>query len=119
PYSLPLTWAAVGMQTLVTTVRATGAKNPIMVGGLGWADDMSGWLTHEPKDPEGAIVASWHSYPGEVCDVATCWAPTLAPIAALVPVVTGEVGDSVCSGATYASTLLPWADSQGISYLGW
>ena len=61
PYTQALDWAAVGMQTLVTTVRATGAKNPIMIGGLGWADDMSGWLSHEPTDPEGAIVASWHS----------------------------------------------------------
>jgi hypothetical protein len=107
------------MQKLVHTVRATGAKNPIMIGGLDWANDMSGWLAHEPKDPEGAIVASWHSYPGESCDTSTCWNSDVAPIAAVVPVVTGEVGDSVCSAGTYASTLLPWADTQGISYLGW
>jgi endoglucanase len=119
PYTLPLAWNAVGMQALVDAVRATGATNPIMVGGLGWANDLSGWLTHMPQDPEQALIASWHSYPGEGCASASCWDATIAPVAAVVPVVTGEVGDSVCTPATYVPALLPWADAQGISYLGW
>ena len=119
PYTLPYNWNAVGMQTLVNTVRATGAKNPIMVGGLDWANDLSGWLTHKPQDPQQAIIAAWHSYPGEGCDTAACWTSTVAPIAAQVPVVTGEVGDHVCAAASYVPALLPWADSLGLSYLGW
>ncbi len=119
PYTLPLAWNAVGMQPLVNAVRATGAKNPIMVGGLDWANDLSGWLTHRPQDPEGAIVASWHSYPGEGCSDASCWASAVAPVSAAVPVVTGEVGDHVCTAPAYVPTLLPWADSVGLSYLGW
>jgi endoglucanase len=119
PYTLPFAWNAVGMQPLVNAVRATGAKNPIMVGGLGWANDLSGWLTHQPQDPAHAIVASWHSYPGEGCATEACWNSVVAPVAAQVPVVTGEVGDSVCSATSYVPTLLPWANAAGISYLGW
>jgi endoglucanase len=119
PYTLPLAWNAVGMQPLVTAVRATGAKNPIMIGGLAWANDLSGWLAHQPQDPEQAIVASWHSYPGESCATEACWSSIVAPVAAQVPVVTGEVGDNVCSAASYVPTLLPWANAAGVSYLGW
>jgi hypothetical protein len=119
PYTSPVDWSSVGMQALVNAVRATGARNPIMVGGLDWANDLSGWLTHEPVDPLHQLAASWHSYPGETCDTASCWASQVAPVAAQVPVVTGEVGDNVCSATTYVGTLLPWADVNGLSYLGW
>jgi endoglucanase len=119
PYTQAYTWNAVGMQTLVDTVRAAGATNVIMAGGLGWANDLSGWLAHEPLDPQGALVASWHSYPGEGCSTTSCWTSVVAPVAAQVPIVTGEVGDSVCSAVTYVPALLPWAGAAGLSYLGW
>ena len=119
PYTLPYAWNAIGMQQLVTIVRGTGAKNPIMIGGLDWANDLSGWLAHMPKDPQNAIVASWHSYPGETCNSAACWTSAVAPVAAVVPVVTGEIGDHVCSATTFVEALVPWLDSQGISYVGW
>jgi endoglucanase len=119
PYTQSYAWNAVGMQTLVNTIRGVGAKNTLMVGGLDWANDMSGWLTHEPQDPQHAIVASWHSYPGESCAAAACWTSTIAPIALQVPVVTGETGDNVGSPTTYVDSFLPWEDAHGISYLGW
>jgi|HubBroStandDraft_6_1064221.scaffolds.fasta_scaffold62343_2 endoglucanase len=119
PYTQAYTWNTVGMQTLVNTIRAVGATNPLMVGGLDWANDLSGWLTHEPKDPLNAIIASWHSYPGETCGSASCWTSTVAPVALQVPVVTGEIGDNVATAATYVDSLLPWEDAHGISYVGW
>jgi hypothetical protein len=119
PYTQSYTWNAVGMQTLVSAIRGVGATNPLMVGGLDWANDLSGWLAHQPQDPQKAIVASWHSYPGEGCDTASCWTSTISPIALKVPVVTGETGDNVTSATTYIDSFLPWEDSQGISYLGW
>jgi hypothetical protein len=33
------------MQSLVNAVRATGAINVIMAGGLTWTNDLSQWLT--------------------------------------------------------------------------
>ena len=35
-------WTAVGMQQLYDTVRATGAQNVVVIGGLDWAYDLSG-----------------------------------------------------------------------------
>ena len=119
PYTQSFTWNAVGMQTLVNTVRAAGATNAIMVGGLDWSNDLSGWLAHEPSDPAHALIASWHSYPGESCSATACWQANVAPVAAVVPVVTGEVGDSVCTPTTYVDSLVPWLNTNGISFLGW
>jgi hypothetical protein len=107
------------MQTLVSAIRGVGATNPPGRGGLDWANDLSGWLAHEPQDPLHAIVASWHSYPGQGCSATSCWTSVIAPIALQVPVVTGETGDNVSSAATFVDSLLPWEDAQGISYLGW
>jgi endoglucanase len=119
PYMQSLSWNAVGMQALVNAVRGTGAKNPIMVGGLGWANDLSGWLAHKPNDPQNALIASWHNYPNQNCTDSTCWNATIGPVAAQVPVVIGETGDAICSGTTLVDGELPWADAHGVSYLGW
>ena len=113
------TWQAAGMQSLVNAVRQAGADQPIMLGGLEYANDLTGWLSHRPSDPAGNLAASWHSYPFNACNTQSCWDSQVAPVAQQVPVVTGEVGDNVCSAATYVPTLLPYLDSHGISYLGW
>lgn len=118
PYTRPLVWATAGMQQLVDTVRAAGAHQPIIAGGLGWANDLSGWLSHEPHDPLGQVAASWHSYPGQPCALQSCWTSVIAPLASRVAVVVGETGDNVCSPLGYVNRFLPWADAQGISYLG-
>src|SRR5262249_3900818 len=39
-------WTAAGMQALVDAVRGTGAENVIMLGGLAYANDLSGWIAH-------------------------------------------------------------------------
>jgi len=119
PYTKPLVWKAVGMQTLVDTVRATGATNVIMVGGLEWANDLTGWLAHKPNDSLHNLAAAWHSYPGQTCSTQTCWDSVIAPIAAEVPIVTGETGDSVCNAVTYVPTFGIWANAHNLSFLGW
>jgi hypothetical protein len=114
-----LEWNSAGMQAMVDAVRSTGATNVIMVNGLDWANDLSGWLSHKPIDPLNSLAAGWHSYPGTVCNNAACWDSQVAPVAAQVPVIMSEFGDSVCSAANYLPKLLPWANSKKISYLGW
>ena len=44
PWSAHPYYYAVGMQTLYDAVRSTGATNLVMVAGLDWAYDMSGFL---------------------------------------------------------------------------
>lgn len=111
-------WQAAGMQSLVDAVRGSGATQPVLVGGVGWASDLSGWLAHRPTDPAGQLAASAHIYSFSGCSTASCWDSTLAPVAAQVPLVTGEVGENDCATA-FTTSYLDWADAHGVSYLGW
>ncbi len=140
------TYAAVGMKTLVDTVRATGATQPILLGsvdyagdyGLNGSGDDSGWLTYESQiDPNhtDGIIADLHTYSCEssadagggcngdsdydaYCISTTCWQDMIAPLAQVVPVVTAEFGDYVCDPG-YLNSYMQFADQHGISYLAW
>src|SRR5579883_1396765 len=90
-------FAVAGMQTLVNTVRATGATNVIMLGGLEYSNDLSQWLQYEPTDPDHNLAASFHLYNGTICNNASCWNSQVAPVAAKVPVITGELGEGDCA----------------------
>jgi hypothetical protein len=111
-------WKTAGMQELVNDVRKAGATQPIMLGGLDHASDLSQWLAYEPKDPLHQLVASVHIYDPGGCDTNYCWKDVLAPLARKVPVVTGEMGEHNC-GQTFIDKYMNWADREGISYLGW
>ena len=107
-----------GMQSLVNAVRGTGATQPLMLGGLEYANDESQWLAHEPVDSAHQLAVSFHTYNEPVCDTEACWNSTIAPLAENVPVITGEMGEDRCR-ATYINQYMPWADAHGVSYLGW
>ena len=121
PYTRKLAWRTAGMQQLVNAVRSTGASNVVIVNGVNWANDDSGWLGHRPSDPARNLVAGWHEYEGEQCATVACWSRGIAPIAQRVPVVVGETGDHTGRGCTLVNLpqFLPWADQRGISYLAW
>lgn len=116
--SVSYTWQAVGMQSLVNTVRATGATNLIMAGGIGWGGILDQWLTYAPTDSQNNLAASIHVYPTSWCTDSTCWNSQIAPVAAHYPVVIGEMGEPDCAH-TFIDGLMSWADSHGVSYLGW
>lgn len=111
-------WRAAGMQSLVDAVRGTGARQPIILNGLGWGNDLSQWLAYRPVDPAGQLVAGVHVYNHSQCATAACWEREIAPVAAQVPVVTGEVGEVGC-GAGFVNGYLDWADTRGVSVIGW
>jgi hypothetical protein len=111
-------WNVAGMQQLLDAVRATGASNVVMAGGLGWANDLSQWLANEPTDSKGNLAASFHNYNTTVCNTATCWGSQVKTVANQVPVITGELGENDCAHA-YIDSYMTWADSNGVSYLGW
>lgn len=114
----PQGWRAAGMQSLVDAVRSTGARQPVIANGLQWGGDLSGWLAHRPVDPAGQLVAGLHAYSFGRCTTAACWEAEIAPVAAVVPVVTGELGQDDCAGG-FVEPFMRWADQRGISYLGW
>ena len=109
-------WA--GMQRLVNAVRVAGGRQPLMLGGLAWSNDLSGWLRWRPRDPLQQLIASFHLYNFTTCSTDACWNATVAPVARVVPVVTGELGENDCAHG-FIDTYMPWADAGGISYLGW
>jgi hypothetical protein len=111
-------YEVAGMQSLVNAVRATGATNVLMVGGLEWTNDMREWLAYKPTDPLNNIVASWHAYSFNACANESCWDTQIAPLAQQVPIVLGEFGQDNC-GFDYMQRLATWADAHRIGYLPW
>jgi hypothetical protein len=109
---------AVGMAQLLSDVRGTGAKNVVLIGGWSYASQLGQWLTYAPTDPLKNLAASFHTYNFTGCNDAACWNSTIKPVAAQVPVVTGELGENDC-GESYIDSYFAWADPLGISYLGW
>jgi hypothetical protein len=206
-----LGWNVASMQAMINAVRATGAANVVLIGGVNYNNDLSEWQANRPSDPLNQLAATWHPYPPEdfvsgasiaapgdhyaVNDTITlphpeaayqpaqltvtavgaggkltgvsvsqigeyletklpknpvpqgatsgggsgasfdlsfqnesgAWSvpanwPTVLSIAASVPVLiteTGEYNAPGTKGAPFLHQLLPWADSNHISYLGW
>jgi hypothetical protein len=118
-YQLRMSWLAVGMQSLVDTVRATGATNVLMVAGLSDASNLAEWMSYKPDDPLNRIALSWHAYSGiqpRNAAVAT------AAMAAGIPVIIGETGDKSSNGTASAPIIkevTAWADQHNASVLAW
>jgi hypothetical protein len=110
------TYTVSGMAALVAAVRGAGARQPILLAGLEWANDMTGWLAHKPQDSQ--LVVSWHDYQGQTCSNLDCWKTQVAPVAAQVPVLITELGYEN-DDPGYFERAMQWADSAGIGYLPW
>ena len=78
-----------GMQKMLDTVRATGAKNMVLVGGLDYAYQLDGILKgFGLKDTTGnGIIYACHIYPWK-----SGWQKYLLDAAAKYPILLGEVG---------------------------
>jgi hypothetical protein len=111
-------YEVAGMQDLIDAVRDTGAENVILAGGLAYSNDLSQWLTYKPDDPTGNLAAAWHVYNFNTCSNESCWDSTLAPVAAQVPLVAGEIGENTCAHA-FIDRVMKWFDDRNLSYLGW
>jgi endoglucanase len=112
------TYKTAGMQSLLDAIRKAGAGNVVMVSGLAYTSDLSGWAAHEPTDPAGNLAASLHLYNFNGCTDATCWNKRYAALAKAVPIVTGENGENDCAHG-FVDAYMNWADGLGVSYLGW
>jgi endoglucanase len=108
-------YAAAGIQTLVTTIRLTGAKQPIVLGGIDYNADLSQLLTHLPSDPAHQLVASGHIYDFvQGKDVGAFFHDQLEPIAKRMPVILGELGERYCDSgaAAYTKSVLTRIDAE-------
>ncbi|BFU43872.1 cellulose binding domain-containing protein [Krasilnikovia sp. MM14-A1004] len=111
-------YPVAGFQSLVDTVRATGATNVILLGGLAYANDLSQWLTYRPSDPTGNLAAFAHVYNFNACATTACWTSQYGPVAARVPLTLSEIGENDCAHG-FVDGLMDWADARGVGYLGW
>jgi len=89
----PRTYEAVGMQRLLDTVRATGANNVVVAGGLDWAYDFSGILDgRQLADPHGrGVIYANHCYDNKGDSVDT-WIAKMEEASAKLPVIVSEFG---------------------------
>ncbi len=87
------TYESVGMQTLLDTVRETGAKNVVIAGGLDWAYDMSGFLQGKQlSDPTGSgVIYANHAYPIKG-DTVEKWIAKMETATKDLPVIVSEFG---------------------------
>jgi len=91
----PVTYEAVGMQEMLDTIRDTGAKNVVVVGGLDWAYDFSGILAGKQlKDPTGnGVIYANHTYDNKSESVFT-WIANMEEASARFPIIISEFGGS-------------------------
>jgi hypothetical protein len=115
-------YSVASMQDMINSIRSAGAANVILLAGLDYAADLSGWLSYEPGDPDNNLAASFHMYGKTPCDTQSCWNHTLAPLIAQVPVVATEFAEtydgSICSTAT-SDSFMQWMDGHNSGYLAW
>lgn len=113
-----VSFQAAGIQELVNAVRATGATNVILLGGVRYSNAMRQWLTYKPSDPLNNLAASWHVYNFNACVTAACFDADIGPLVAQVPLVATEIGEDDC-GSAFISTVMNWLDSKRQGYLAW
>jgi endoglucanase len=115
-------YAALGMQGALDAVRGTGATNVVTASGTSYANDLSQWLANKPSDPLVQLAAEAHVYGGNSCASTSCFNTNYAPVAAQVPLLWGETGetfDGSSCGSSNVSTFVPWAEAHGVGYEAW
>jgi endoglucanase len=117
-------WTSAGMQTMLDAVRATGATNVVLCGGVSYSNVLNGFASHLPVDPLNQLGAAWHVYSFNIYVDPSPGSSTSTMIAAAtvnVPLTITEVGDDVGPGKTgaFAAKIATYADTNGFSYFGW
>jgi aryl-phospho-beta-D-glucosidase BglC (GH1 family) len=112
-------YTAVGMQALYDAVRAAGANNLVIAGGLNWAFNLSAVKT-SPIDGYNILYAS-HPY-NKSDDAPKVWETSFGYLGSqdIAPVILTEFGDpnTKCTGA-WDSSLIAYADARHISWTAW
>jgi endoglucanase len=115
-------YRTAGMQQAVDVMRRAGYRGVIAIPGVNYANDLSQWLAFMPRDPLRQLIAEAHVYGKNVCQDASCFERTIAPVARRVPVIFGETGEtydgSTC-GSANISKIVEWADRRKVGYFAW
>jgi hypothetical protein len=115
-------YRVAGMQQAVTVMRKAGYGGVISIPGINYANDLSQWLSHRPRDPRHQLVAEAHIYGKNTCSSVSCFNRTILPVANRVPVIFGETGetyDASSCGSSNIATFMNWVDAHATGYLAW
>jgi hypothetical protein len=109
---------AVGMQALHDAVRATGAQNLVIVGGLDWAHDLSGVPANRIDGIN--ILYAIHPYGDDgTPKLHEQWDERWGFLTSSDPVIATEFGDvGACTGA-FDADLVRYADARAASWTAW
>ena len=111
------TYQTVGIQSLINTVRATGANNLIIVPSNEWGNDPT--ACPKLKDPLNNLACDMHVYDGFGKTVAGYLAKFAAYATSThYPLVLGETGEYSCT-TTFTNPIYDYANSHHIGYLAW
>jgi hypothetical protein len=109
-------YQTAGNQAMVDAIRATGARQPIIISGPNFASDLSGWVRYAPHDPLRELMADISSF--DYSDFVVGHASELRAFARRHPVIVGGFGDTHCV-STYSQKVMKVMDGIGQSYLAW
>jgi hypothetical protein len=111
-------WQVVGMQQLYDAVRAAGADNLVVIGGLDWAFDLSGVPGNRIQGYN--ILYATHPYDGAPERSAAHWTAAWGFLTKTDPVIVTEFGDlSGACASTFTSQLIAYADLHAASWTAW
>ena len=116
-----------GMQQLYDAVRAAGAENLVVMGGLSWAYDLSGVPDHRVSGYN--ILYATHPYNNSAASKASNFDTYWGLLTKTDPVIVTEFGDGgECSSGTmpyvpaintYVSDVITYADQHNASWTAW
>ncbi len=110
------TYQAVGMQTLLNTVRQTGANNLALVAGRDWGYDLTGIPTYHLDGTN--IVYDTHPYYPYGEKRPSTWDKNFGILSETYPVMSAESGEYDCK-TTYMAPLLDYFDAHDIGWITW
>jgi endoglucanase len=108
-------YAAVGMQTLVNTVRAH-ANNLALVAGINWGYDLSQYPTY--KVTGSNIVLDTHPYPYGGKNTPALWDADFGFLTPTYAVMSAESGEYDC-GSSFMSTVISYFDAHSMGWIAW
>jgi hypothetical protein len=109
-------YRAVGMQTLYDAVRATGARNLVLVSGLHWGYFLNEVPANRVKGYNIAYASHPYDWPDKQPDT---WDAAWGMLAATDPVIVSEFGAYDCTRLNYYTQVLDYADRKGMSWVAW
>jgi len=106
---------SVGMQQIYNTIRATGANNVVIAGGVGYAFDLSGVATHAISGTNIAYSTHPYDYSGKQ---QAQWPAAFGYLVPTYPVIATEFGQ-YCYSDSYIQELLAYMQGLQMGWTAW